>query len=77
MQRERWYDPQKHTGWRKSQAPNTRRSKLMASTDRRMTMHNRHLQAGRRAQALANVTKDKETERKARSDAKHFYKLDK
>lgn len=45
----------------------------MAATDKRMSRHDRYVQAGRMIQALANVTKDKATERKANSDATYFF----
>jgi len=69
----KWYKPKHHTDWRKSQAPETRRNNLMRTTDHRLSRDSRYLQAGRRANALANVTQDRETERKARSDARYFY----
>jgi len=69
----KWYKPKHHTGWRKDQASDTRRRQLMATTDRRKSRDGRYLQAGHRANALANVTQDRETERKARSDARYFY----
>jgi len=70
----KWFNPKKHSGWKKSQKQTTRRAKLLSATDKRKSMHNRYLEAGRKAQALANVTKDKETERLARSDADYFFK---
>jgi len=73
----KWFKPGKHTGWKKEQKASTRRSKLLRATDKRKTMHNRYLEAGRKAQALSNVTNDKETEKKAKSDADYFFnKLD-
>ena len=75
MKKENWFKPdeRKHTGWKKHQKPTTRRRRLLASTDKRKTMHNRYLEAGRRIQALANVTEDKQTEKKAKSDASYFF----
>ena len=70
----KWFKPGKETGWKKSQKPATRRSHLMKYTDKRKSLHNRYVQAGRKAQALANVTKDKATETKAKADAKYFFK---
>lgn len=64
----------KKTGWRKTQDATTRRKKLYASTDKRKNRHERYLQAARRAQALANITKDPETKKKARLDAQYFYR---
>ena len=77
MTKEKWFNPKKHTGWRKEQKASTRRSKLLRATDKRKTMHNRYREAGRKAQALANVTADKETEKKSKTDADYFFnKLD-
>lgn len=45
----------------------------MRSTDKRRSLHDRRIEAGRAAQALANVTKDEETKRKAEADAQYFY----
>ena len=70
----KWYKPKKETGWKKTQKPTTRRSKLLSSTSKSMKMHDRYVQAARRAQALANVTKDKATATKAKQDANYFYK---
>jgi len=69
----KWFHPKKHTGWRKTQKASTRRFRLLDSTDKRKSMHNRYLEAGRKAQALANVTEDSETKRKAKSDAEYFF----
>lgn len=70
----KWFKPTKHTGWKKSQKASTRRAKLLSATDKRKTMHNRYLEAGRKAQALANVTEDKRTEELAKRDADYFFK---
>jgi len=69
----KWFNPKKHSGWKKDQKPSTRRAKLLSATDKRKTMKSRYLSAGRKAQSLANVTEDKDTERKARADAKYFF----
>ena len=73
-EKEKWYTHGKETGWRKGQKPSTRRRHLMSKTDKRKSLHNRRIEAARRANALANVTKDRPTERAARSDARHFYR---
>ncbi len=70
---EKWFRPRKHTGWHKDQSPATRRRHLMASTQRGLSLDRRRLEAGRRAQALANVTRDAQTKKKARADARHFF----
>ena len=63
----------RETGWRKDLPPTTRRARLMAATDKRLSLRARRVQAGRMAQALANVTVDRETKRKAQSDANYFF----
>lgn len=73
MKKEKWYKPKKCTGWRKTQSAETRRRKLMESTDKRLTMHNRNIQAGRRAQSLSNVQQDEKTKQLAKSDAIYFF----
>lgn len=65
--------PTVHTGWSKDQSPEVRRRRLLDSTDRRLSTHNRYVQAGRRAQAIANVTKDTETKSRMGADAKYFF----
>lgn len=69
-----WYLPKTHSGWRKTQSTEERRRKLMASTDKRLSLHDRYVQAGRKIQSLANVTKDKPTGSKARMDAMYFFR---
>lgn len=63
----KWFKPKTHTGWRKTQTASVRRRKLKKGGVSDVT-------AGRRAQALANVTTDKRTKQLARSDASHFFK---
>ena len=70
----RWAKFETETGWKKSQKTSTRRSKMLASTDKRLSMHDRYVQAGRKLNQLANVTTDKPTEKKARSDANYFFR---
>jgi len=65
--------PVVHTGWSKDMNADTRRRRLLSSTDKRLTSHNQYVQAGRRAQAIANVTKDSETKTKMGADAKYFF----
>ena len=72
--KKKWFNPKKHSGWKKTQKPSTRRAKLLAITDKRKTLKKRYLAAGRKAQALANVTKDKRTAELAKSDANYFFK---
>ena len=69
-----WFHPKTHTGWKKTQSATTRRRKLLSATDKRMSLHDRYVNAGRKAIALANVTKDPATKRKARADANYFFR---
>lgn len=71
MQNEKWYHPSKHTGWDKDDNQETRRAKMLKAHK------DDSLAAGRAMQALANVTQDRETANKARSDALYFYRLHK
>lgn len=69
-----WFNPKSHSEWKKSQTATTRRRKLLASTDKRKSIHDRYVSAARKIQALANVTKDLSTKRKAKSDAMYFFR---
>jgi len=71
--KKKWFKPKKHRGWSKSQKATTRRRKLLNSTDKRKSMHDRYLEAGKAIQALANVTQDSATRRAAKADAKYFF----
>ena len=71
----KWYKPKTHSGWSKDQSPSVRRAHLIASTPKNWSLHKRRLSAGRKIQALANITKDKTTEIKARADAKYFFRM--
>ena len=70
----KWFKPKEHTGWHKSQSASTRRRLLLRAADKRKALRKRYLEAGRKALALANVTKDKATKKKAHSDAQYFFK---
>jgi len=70
----KWFKPKDYTGWKKTQKPSTRRAKLLSATDKRKKLRKRYLEAGRKALALANVTKDRETRRKAHADAEYFFR---
>ncbi len=69
----RFFEPGRHTGWKKKQPPATRRAKLLAATDKGRSMHERYLEAGRMIQELANVTTDGETKEKGKADATYFF----
>jgi len=68
-----WARFETHTGWKKSQPATVRRRRVLAATDRRKSMANRYLEAGRMMLQLANVTTDRATEEKARADSKYFF----
>ena len=70
---EKWFEPQKHRGWRKEMSAKKRRAVLLSSTDKRRSLHDRYVEAGRAIQALANVTTDRETRKKAKADAEYFF----
>ena len=74
MNKKLWFKPHDETGWSKTQSPEVRRRHLLSATDKRKSLRKRYLEAGRKALALANVTKDKTTKTKARSDAEYFFK---
>jgi len=69
-----WFNPKSHSGWSKSQPATTRRRKLLSSTIKSKSFHDRYVAAGRKIQSLANVTKDKPTKRIARQDAMYFFR---
>ncbi len=63
----RWFEAGEKLGWHKGDSQDKRR---------RIALRNRNgdlLATARALMALANVTQDKETERKARADSKYFY----
>lgn len=62
-------------GWKKTQKASYRRKLALQSRPKNWTLRHRRRSAGRALQALANVTKDPETRRKAEADANYFYNL--
>jgi hypothetical protein len=71
---DRWAVFNKVTGWKKTQPFDTRYLKALSATNKSMSLHKRYVQAGRRLNELANVTTDAQTKKKARADAKYFFK---
>ncbi len=67
-QKARWYNPQTHTGWHKSQSLDYRRRLVLRAHG------GDKLSSARAMQALANITQDKATAIAARSDAQYFYR---
>lgn len=64
-----WYDPKTESGWGKGMPQRKRRSLVLKA------QKGDELAAAQALQALANVTTDRDTRIKARSDAEHFYRL--
>ncbi len=73
MEVSKWFKPKDITGWKKSMSAKDRRRLVLRATDRRKSMRNRYIEAGRKMLALSNVTNDVETYNKARSDADYFF----
>lgn len=75
---ELWFHPRGHlSGWSKDQKKSTRLAHLREEQKKRgrgqITRDSKRSTA-QACQALANVTEDKETERKARADAKTLFR---
>ena len=66
---ERWFEAGKKLGWHKNDSEEVRRGNALRSRD------GNELATARALNALANVTKNPETKRKARADANYFFKL--
>ena len=60
-------------GWSKKMSASRRRRLALQSRPDHWPRRKQYLSAGRALQALANVTKDRETKRKAKADAKYFF----
>ena len=65
--KKKWFKAGKPLNWKSSDSQKTRRESALKSRSGKL------LPAARALQALANVTKDKDTARKARADAIYFY----
>jgi len=76
---QRWFKPERTLqGWSKDQDADTRMYHLLQSASKRgrgRITRNSLVSTIRALVALANVTKDKETEHKARTDAKKLGKM--
>ena len=69
-----WAEFNTVTGWSKTQPSDIRHRKMLSTTNMKLSLHDRYVQAGRRLVQLANVTTDKPTEIKARADAHYFFR---
>ena len=65
----KWFEAGKSLNWRKEDTQTQRRRVALASRKGKL------LPTARALQALANVTTDSETRRKAHADAQYFYAL--
>lgn len=66
---DKWFLPQRTTGWEKEEPQPKRIRTILSSQSKSLTPHNRKLRAFRQLNSLANVSTDRETVSKARSDA--------
>lgn len=71
---EEWFKPKRHSGFRKARTVDANLRVMYLNADKRMTRKNRYLRVGRQALALANVTPDKATEKKAKAVSKKAFK---
>lgn len=62
-------------GWKKTDSMEKRRRRALASRPKNWSLKNKYLSVARALQALANVTRDRETRMKAKKDAQHFLAL--
>lgn len=69
----RWAKFSHKSGWKKDMPKEERLRVVVASEPKTMTLHNRRLKAARGLNQLANVTTDRETREKARSDAMDLF----
>jgi hypothetical protein len=65
----KWFTPGRSTGWSKDDSEAVRRRSVLKAR------RGNPLKAGRALMALANVTRDEKTAKRARSDALYFFKL--
>ena len=64
---ERWFEAGKKLGWQKTDSQSKRRTAALSSR------RGNYLATARALLALANVTRDVQTAKAARSDAKYFF----
>jgi len=69
--KKKFFEPGKPLGWSKSDGQAKRRAAALASRK------GNALRTAKALMALANVTQDRETERKSRADALYFYRMHK
>jgi len=64
----KWFKPGEPLNWSKEDSQKRRRINALKSR------HGDYLATGRALLALANITKDSETRRKAKSDSEYFFR---
>jgi len=69
----KWFKPKRHTGFDKDKTVKDNVRTMMLNADHRKSEKGRLLQVGRQAQALANVTTDRETQKKAQAVANRAF----
>ena len=62
-------------GWHKNQLASLRRKNALSSRPKGWSLKKKSLSAARALTALANVTKDPQTKKIAKSDATYLYQL--
>ena len=68
-----WYKPKRHSGFDKDKNVDDNVRTMMRNADHRKSEKDRLLQVGRQAQALANVTTDRQTQKKAQAVANRAF----
>lgn len=70
----KWFKPKRSLGgWHHTQAASLRRAKAISSRPKNMSLNTKRLSTGRALQALANVTRSRETKKAAKKDAEYFF----
>lgn len=70
----KWYEPKRESGFSKDKTIEANLRTMHGNTPKNMRREKRWLRVGRQAQALANVTQDKPTKKKAEAVAERAFK---
>lgn len=70
---DKWFKPKHKSGFDKDKTTKNNVRTMMTNSDHRKSEKDRLLQVGRQAQALANVTTDRETKKKAEAVARKAF----
>lgn len=71
---DKFYQPKRHSGFSKTKSVKDNVRTMLMNADRRLSSHHKLLQVGRQAQALANATTDKTTQKKAQAVASEAFR---